>query len=401
MLIVVRALLGAAGATLAPSTLALISNMFPDPGHRGRAVSLWATGQFAGGAFGPVLAGLLLQHFWWGSVFLVAAPAMALVAIAGPVLLPEYRGERAGRLDPASVALSLVAVLSLVYGIKQLTLADSLLAPALALLVGAVVGALFVRRQLRLATPLLDLRLLRNAPLTAVIVGLLLAGVAMAGTGLLVTQYLQGVLGFSPAAAAVLCAPMGIGCAVGTMAAPALTRRRPKPVAIAAGLAVSALGSLLLVGAHGAAALPLVLVGTAVLGVGTGPLFALGTGLVLGSVPPARAGSAASMSETANYLGGSLGVALLGVLAAVVYQRGTGGRSDSLADALAAPAARAAVPLDAARAAFTDSVHVTAAVAAVLFAALAVLVLVLRTARRPARRTDPEPSRPAQAPAGP
>jgi DHA2 family multidrug resistance protein-like MFS transporter len=393
MLIVVRALLGAAGATLAPSTLALISNMFPDPGHRGRAVSIWATGQFAGGAFGPVLAGLLLQHFWWGSVFLVAVPAMALVAIAGPVLLPEYRGERAGRLDPASVALSLVAVLSLVYGIKQLTLADSLLAPALALLVGAVVGALFVRRQLRLATPLLDLRLLRNAPLTAVIVGLLLAGVAMAGTGLLVTQYLQGVLGFSPAAAAVLCAPMGIGCAVGTMAAPALTRRRPKPVAIAAGLGVSALGSLLLVGAPGAAALPLVLVGTAVLGVGTGPLFALGTGLVLGSVPPARAGSAASMSETANYLGGSLGVALLGVLAAVVYQRGTGGRSDSLADALAAghrlPADPAAVPLDAARAAFTDSVHVTAAVAAALFAALAVLVLVLRPAHRPAR----EPAR--------
>ncbi|BCJ38533.1 MFS transporter [Actinocatenispora thailandica] len=385
MLIVVRALLGVAGATLAPSTLALISNMFTDPGQRGRAIATWATCQFAGGALGPVLAGLLLQHFWWGSVFLAAVPAMALVAIAGPVLLPEFRGDGAGRLDPASVLLSLVAVLSVVYGIKQLTLGGSVLAPAVALVIGAAVGTLFVRRQLRLRTPLLDLRLLRTGPFTAVILGLLFAGVAMAGTGLLVTQYLQGVLGFSPAAAAVLCAPMGVGCAVGTITAPALTRRLPQPTAIAAGLAGSALGSLLLVGAHGGAALPLVMAGTGILGLGTGPLFALGTGLVLGSVPPARAGSAASMSETANYLGGSLGLALLGVLGTVVYQMRMGGRSDSLAGALAAsrqlPGDRGAVLLHAARLAFTGSVHVTGAVAAGLFGALAVLILVLRPGR--------------------
>ncbi len=169
MLIVVRALLGVAGATLVPSTLALITNMFRDERQRGRAISVWATCQFTGGALGPVLAGFLLQHFWWGSVFLIAVPAMVVVLLAGPVLLPEFRSDRAGRLDPAGVGQSLVAVLLLVYGIKRLAV-ESLgagsvpLVPVVAVVVGAAVGVLFVRRQLRLETPLLDLRLLRSRP---------------------------------------------------------------------------------------------------------------------------------------------------------------------------------------------------------------------------------------------
>ncbi|MEV4759951.1 MFS transporter [Micromonospora sp. NPDC049559] len=396
LLIVARALLGVAGATLAPCTLALITNMFPAGRQRGQAIAIWAACQFAGGAFGPVLAGLLLQHFWWGSVFLAAVPAMALLLLAGPVLLPEFRGDRADRpvpltraLDLASVGLSLVAVLLTVYGIKQLTVERVPVVPAAALVVGAVVGAAFVRRQLRLETPLLDLRLLRNRPFTAVLVALVFAGIAMAGTGLLVTQYLQSVLGFSPVASAVLFAPMGLGSAVGTVAAPALTRRLRPATAIAGGLAVSALGGLLLVGVHGAGALPLVMTGIAVLALGTGPLFALGTGLVVGSVPPERAGSAASMSETGNYFGGSLGFALLGVVATVVYRDRMGGTSDSLAGAVAAsrhlPAGQGAALLHDARAAFTASLHVTGALAALIFAGLAVLVL----AMRPTTRTAP------------
>ncbi|MEV0233834.1 MFS transporter [Nonomuraea sp. NPDC050786] len=386
MLIVARALLGIAGATLAPSTLALITNMFRDERQRGQAIAIWATCQFTGGALGPVLAGFLLQHFWWGSVFLVAVPAMALLLLAGPVLLPEFRSDRAGRLDLTSVGLSLVAVLLMVYGIKQLTVESVPVVPAAALVAGAAIGFLFVRRQLRLETPLLDLRLLRNRPFTAVIVGLVFAGVAMAGTGLLVTQYLQSVLGFSPVTSAVLFAPMGLGVAAGTMAAPALAQRMKQTTAIAGGLVGSALGSLLLVVVDGQLALPLVMIGIAVLALGTGPLFALGTGLVVGSVPPERAGSAASMSETGNYFGGSLGFALLGVVAAVVYRSRTDDTSDSLAGAVAAsrdlPAGQGAELLHTAREAFTAGLHVTGLVATVIFAGLAVLILTMRPATR-------------------
>ena len=233
MLIVARVLLGVAGATLMPSTLALITNMFRDRRQCAQAIAIWATCQFTGGALGPVLAGFLLQHFWWGSVFLLAVPAMAVLLLAGPVLLPEFRSDRAARLDPASAAASLVAVLLIVYGIKQLTVESVPVVPAVALLAGAATGWLFVRRQLRLQTPLLDLRLLRNRPVTGVLVALVFAGIAMAGTGLIVTQYLQSVLGFSPFASAVLFAPMGLGVAAGTMAAPALARRMKQTTASA------------------------------------------------------------------------------------------------------------------------------------------------------------------------
>ncbi|SEG91576.1 MFS transporter, DHA2 family, multidrug resistance protein [Actinacidiphila yanglinensis] len=395
MLIVVRALLGVAGATLAPSTLALITTLFRDERQRGQAIAIWATCQFAGGAIGPVLAGFLLQYFWWGSVFLVAVPAMVLLLVAGPVLLPESRGDRPGRLDPAGVGTSLAAVLLMFYGVKQLAVGGAPVVPAVSLAAGVAVGALFVRRQLRLETPLLDLRLLRSRPFTAVIAALVLAGIAMAGTGLLVTQYLQSVLGYSPVESAVLFAPMGLGVAAGTMAGPALGRRMEQRTAIAGGLAVSALGGLLLTGAHGAGALPLVMTGIAVLATGAGPLFALGTGLVIGAVPPERAGSAASMSETGNYFGGTLGFALLGTVSAAVYRHRMHGTSDSVAGAVAAsrrlPAGQGAALLHDARAAYTVSLHVTGGVAAAVFATAAVLVLTLRPAV--------EPSAPAALPA--
>jgi len=384
MLIVVRALLGIAGATLAPSTLALITNMFSDDRSRGRAIAIWATCQFTGGAVGPVLAGFLLQQFWWGSVFLAAVPPMVLLAATGRFVLPEFKGSQAGRLDPASVVLSLAAVLLMVYGIKQLAVAHAVAVPVVALAAGAVLGVVFVRRQFRLASPLLDLRLFRSRPFTAVLIALVFAGLAMAGVGLLVTQYMQGVLGHSPMAAAILFAPMGLGVAVGTMTAPVLTRRMQQPTAIAAGLALSAVGALFLTVVNGPGTLPVLMIGIAVLAFGTGPLFALGTGLVIGSVSPERAGSAASMSETGNYFGGSLGLGLLGAAAAVVYRAHAHGTSDSLAAALAVsghqPAGQAAATLHTAREAFTVSLHATGLIAAAVFAALSVLVLVMRPA---------------------
>ncbi|WP_410613952.1 MFS transporter [Amycolatopsis sp. lyj-109] len=368
MLIVVRAALGVAGATLMPSTLALITNMFRDEKQRGTAISIWATCQFAGGAAGPVFAGFLLQHFSWGSVFLVAVPAVAVLLVAGPLLLPEFRAPAAGRLDLPGVALSLAAVLLIVFGLKQLA-TGSLLLPVAAIAAGTLLGTVFARRQLTTASPLLDLRLFRNRPFTAVLVALVFAGVAMAGVGLLVTQYLQSVLGHSPLVSALLFAPMGLGVAAGTMTAPALTRFVTPVTAIAGGLVVSAAGSLLLAVADG---LVPVVVGITVLTLGTGPLFALGIGLVVGAVPPERAGSAASMADTGNYLGGSLGMALIGLTAAAVshgvFPAGT---------TLAADVTRPEVA-EQAKEAFTTALNVTGVIAAVLFAGLALLVTTMR-----------------------
>ncbi|AXI76644.1 MFS transporter [Peterkaempfera bronchialis] len=398
MLIAARLLLGLAGAALMPSTLALITSMFAEARQRGQAISIWATCNFTSAAVGPVLGGFLLEHFWWGSVFLVAAPVMLLVLVAGPVLLPEFRNPDRGRLDPVSVALSMAAVLPIVYGIKRLAVPEGggPTLPVAAIVVGAGVGALFVRRQLHLATPLLDLRLFRNPTFTAVLCALVLAGVVMAGTGLLGTQFLQSVLDLSPTTAALWFAPMGLGVGLGTMLAPALGRRLPLPAAIAVGLACSVPGCLLItqVGADGRP-LPLA-VGVAVLALGTGPLFALGTGVVVGAVPAERAGSAASMSETSNFLGGSLGMALLGAAGTGLYQQRMAGpvadavsaglpegaahqARETLAGAVGAahrlPDGAAADLLRAAHDAFTGGLHLAGVTGAVVFAGLSVWFL--------------------------
>jgi DHA2 family multidrug resistance protein-like MFS transporter len=363
-----------------PSTLALISTMFPGDRDRGRAIAVWATCQFAGGALGPVLAGALLAHFWWGSVFLVAVPAMLVLLVLGPLVLPEHRDPSAGRLDLPSVALSLSAMLSMVYGLKQLAVADPRhpAVPLVTLAVGASLGVVFVRRQLTLTTPLLDLRLFRNRQFTAVLVALVFAGVAMAGTGLEVTQYLQSVLGHSPLASAVLFAPMGLGVAAGTFTAPVLIRWMTPTTAIAGGLVVSALGGVALARTE-------VVAGIFVLALGTGPLFALGTSLVVGSVPPRRAGSAASMSETSNYVGGSLGIAVLGMVAGAVYRARMSGTPGTAGQTLAG-AIETGRPevVHAAKAAFTAGLSVTGLVAAVIFATLSIVVAVRRPEAEPA-----------------
>ena len=384
MLIGTRLLLGVAGATLAPSTLALISSLFHNDRQRGQAISIWATSMFAGAALGPVFGGFLLQHFWWGSVFLISVPVMALLLICGPILLPEHRNATTGRLDFVSAVLSLAAVLPLIYGLKQLTIEQSggTAVPIITIVAGLVLGAIFVRRQLTLADPLLDLRLFKDRFFTAILIALVVAGISMAGTGLLVTQYLQGVLGYSPALSAVLFAPMGLGVALGTMTAPALARRVRPATAIACGLLLSVPGCLLLTQVHNTSGLPFAMAGVAILALGTGPLFALGTGLVIGSVPIDRAGSAASMSETGNYFGGALGLAVLGAVGAAVYrdQMAEAGASGTALETLAGassvaqklPAAEAHELLQTAGTAYTSGLHVVAIIAAVLFAGLSV-----------------------------
>ena len=211
MLIAARAVLGVAGATLMPSTLALISNMFGDTRQRALAIGVWATMFALGMAAGPVVGGLLLERFWWGSAFLVAVPVVVVLLVAGPVLLPEYRAPRSGPLDLASVLLSLAAVLPAVYGIKEIAKAGLEPGAVLALALGGLWALVFVRRQRRLASPLLDMRLFASRTFCAALFVLLVGLVGVSGVMLLVTQYLQLVAGLSPLAAGLWMGPPGSG----------------------------------------------------------------------------------------------------------------------------------------------------------------------------------------------
>ncbi|MFH9229754.1 MFS transporter [Streptomyces lydicus] len=391
MLIAARGVQGIAGATLMPSTLALITNIFRDDKQRGKAISIWATCTFTGAALGPVLGGLLLVKFWWGAVFLLAVPVAAVVLIAGPVLLPEFRPEQARRLDLTSVVLSLLGILPVVFAVKVLSLGNgNAVTAGVALVVSLVFGTLFVRRQLRVQDPLLDLPLFANSSFTLILSALALAGMVLAGTGLTVTQLLQTVLGYSPLASALWFMPMGLFMAVGTTSTPALINVIKPRTAIIGGMFLSALGAAVLIvvnGDHGA--WPIVL-GTAIIGVGAGPMFALGTGLVINSVPPERAGSAASMAETANYLGGALGLAVLGTISSAVYSHlvdgalpsGLGGAAAKRARETVAGAAAesahlgadaSAALLKAAHSAFLNGLNAVAAVSTAVFVLLAVL----------------------------
>lgn len=323
MLIAARALLGIAGATLMPSTLALITNMFADPRQRALGFGIWATMFALGMALGPIVGGLLLEHFWWGAAFLLAVPVLGLLLLLAPVLLPEYRAARAGRLDLASVGMSLAAMLPVIYGIKQIAKDGFGFHPAGAIAVGLIFAVVFVGRQRRLADPLLDMSLFANRGFSVALIVLLFGLVAVGGTMLLVTQYLQLVAGLSPFAAGLWMGPPALAMVAAGVTAPLVARRIQPGFVVAGALGLSAVGYLMLTQlSNSMSGVVLVVAGFSLAYLGLGTIAALGTDLVVGSAPADKAGSASAMSETVQDLGVSLGIAVLGSLATALY-RGT------------------------------------------------------------------------------
>ncbi|OOC53313.1 MULTISPECIES: MFS transporter [Nocardiopsis] len=413
-LIVTRTLMGVAGATLMPSTLALISNMFADPRQRAVAISVWMSCFMGGTAVGPLVGGLLLQWFWWGSVFLLGVPVMVLLLVCAPLLLPEYRSPGSGRLDPTSVALSLAAILPVVYGFKSLAEHGPGPVPLAAVLLGLATGTVFVRRQLRLPDPLLDLGLFRERSFGAALTAMAVGAVAMGGTFLLLSQYLQMVAGHSPLVAGMWQVPGSLAMIAATMAAAPLAARIGRANVIGGGMFVTAAGFVLLFLAPAENGTPVVVAGLVLASVGLGPGGALGTDIVVGSAPRERAGAAASMSETGGEFGIAMGVAVLGSLASAVYRANVvlpegvpeeAGRTLPAAVAAAGrlPADPAGRLLDSAREAFTDGLNLAGAigfVAMVVFGALALVMLRAAPAAEPMAETEPAETEPEGAPVG-
>jgi DHA2 family multidrug resistance protein-like MFS transporter len=404
MLIAARALLGLAGATVAPSTLSLIRNMFADPRQRTVAVSVWITSFSVGGAIGPLLGGVLLEWFWWGSVFLLAVPVMALLLVLGPLLLPEFRDPRAGRLDLVSAALSVAAVLAVIFGLKQLARDGLGWLPASSVVVGLAAGAVFVRRQQRLADPLLDLRLFRSAAFTTALTTNLLSFFTGFGALLFITQYLQLVLGLSPLAAGLWMLPSSAGSVLGSMLTPVLARRVRPAFVMAAGLGLAAVG-LGLFTLLGPAGLALLVTGSVVFSLALAAVDTLATDLAIGAVPPERAGAASALTETAAEFGGALGIAVLGVVGTSIYRSQLTGAlpsgilpasaaaaRDTLGGALAVagqlPGQPGQVLVQAARQAFTSGLHAAFAVSAVAALSAAVLAVIQLRHLRPAPQPD-------------
>lgn len=320
MLILSRALLGVAGATLAPSTLSLIFSMFKDPQQRSRAIAIWISAFSAGGAIGPILGGVMLEYFWWGSVFLLAVPVMAALLILGPIVLPEYRDPQAGRLDLRSAGMSLVAVLAIIFGLKESAQDGFDVLPGLTIVVGVVAGVMFVRRQLSLADPMIDVRLFRIPTFSASLAVNFLAIFVAVGYFLFVAQYLQLVLGLSPLEAGLWSVPSAFGFVIGSNAAPRLVGRVRPAYVIGAGLGVAAVGLAVLAQVGGADGLAVVVAASIIISLGFGPVFGLTTELIVGSAPAERAGAASGISETASELGGALGISILGSLGVALYR---------------------------------------------------------------------------------
>ena len=391
LLIGARALLGVAGATLAPSTLALIRGLFLQPRDRSIAVGVWAAMFSAGAALGPVIGGLLLEHFWWGSVFLINVPVMVVLVIGGFVLLPEQRNPTPGPWDLPSVGLSLVGVLGLVYAVKEGAAHGLRVDIAVMGVVGAAALTLFVQRQLRLPAPLIDVRLFGNRAFSGVVAANLLSVLGLSGLVFFLSQFFQLVQGYSPMRAGLAELPAAVAATVFGVLAGFAVRYWSQRAVLTTGLVLVGVAMASLTAITPSTAYLQLGIALFVVGVGLGLAFTAASDVIIGSVMPERAGSAAAVSETAYELGMALGIATLGSIITAVY-RGLvipPGTPDAVAsharESLAAavdpsgrlPADNGHVLLTAAKDAFTDGLAIAAGVGSALLLVSAVAVWLL------------------------
>ncbi|MFI2761611.1 MFS transporter [Streptomyces echinatus] len=380
-LIAARAILGIGGATLMPSTMALVRTMFTDPAQRAKAIGLWSGVMTGGIALGSVMSGVLVEHFWWGSVFLVNLPAMALLLVLGPVLLPESRNPEPGRFDWLSVPLSLAAVLPVIYGLKEIPTEGWHPLYVVSVAVGLLFAALFVRRQRTSASPLIPPALLKGHGFAPALVLNLVAALAMLGSAIFTTQYLQSVLGKTPLAAALwsLLPSVFIGFA-GPVTALLVQRGVNRGYVVAGGFVAMAAGysTLTLIGTD---SLWLVLAGAGVLACGMVAITSQLVDLAMSSAPVERAGTASSLLETSTEFGGALGMAVLGSIGTAVYRHempstAPAGARETLGDALFTaahlPGGAGESLVASAREAFTSGFQAAAIAGAVLTALAAV-----------------------------
>ncbi|WP_213455462.1 MFS transporter [Rhizomonospora bruguierae] len=383
MLIAARALQGIGGGTLMPSTLGLIRNIFHDQKQRRTAMALWSAGMAAGAALGPVVSGALLNQFWWGSVFLINVPVMAVLLLLGPVLLPEFRVPLAGRFDVLGAVLSLAAVLPVIYGFKKMAI-DGVDARHLgSVAVGLVFLVLFVIRQRVATAPMVDLHLFRTRVFGPAVFANLLASFSLVGFSLFTTQYLQSVLGMRPLEAALWTLPGTVAVGMVVPVATVLVRKIRPAYLISVSFLISAAAMGLLTQVPVQGGLAMLLVGVIALAVGLTPVLTLITEMVVGAAPPDRAGSASAVLQTGQEFGGAFGVAVLGTVGAAVYRhsheltapagvsaealepaRETLGGALAVAAQLPEQAANAVIT--AARAAFTSELHAAALTGAVV-----------------------------------
>ncbi|GAA2288012.1 MFS transporter [Streptomyces ruber] len=374
MLITFRGLMGLAGATLLPSALAVLSELFVDPRQRAQAIGIFAAAFAAGFAIGPAVGGQLLSHFWWGSVFLVNLPVLVLFLALAPFLLREVKAGRTGRINVLSVVQSVVGLMLTIYAIKHMAAEGFSATLMIVGLVGAVILAWFIRRQLTLEHPLLDFSLFRDRVFTIAIITGLLPLAAWSATAYLSGVYLQSVLGISVLGAALLSIPGALLLTVTCIVTPMLVARIGKRSALITCHAFIAAGLLLLLPIASSGGVGWYIASTVLAGVGYGISFSLVAETAVAAVPSERAGSAAAIAETSNEIGNALGIALLGSLSVLIFRLQGPDLAGTFGETLDLPGLAPAV-IDQAKDAFVTGLRVVAVAASLLHLVLGLLTL--------------------------
>lgn len=390
-LIVARAALGFFGAMLMPSTMSLIRNIFTEASSRRLAIAIWASSFTAGSALGPIVGGVLLENFHWGAVFLIAVPIMLPLLILTPRLVPESRDPNPGPLDLVSVFLSLATLLPIVWAIKDVAHNGFSTLVLVAFALGIASAALFVRRQRRSATPMLDVGLFSYGPFASSILANFLSIVGLIGFLFFVSQHLQLVLGLSPLSAGLVTLPGALVSMAAGLFVVRLARRYSARTLMVTGLLFVAAGFLLVLLFRHDLSVVAVIVSMVVLELGVGMSQTMSNDTIVAAVPPSKAGAASAVSETAYELGAVVGTATLGTLFTAFYRANvevpaglsaadTADAGESIGGAVAVAGGQqpdvAQQLLDSARLAFDSGVAPTAIIAAVLALAAAVAVAV-------------------------